>query len=236
MSKLVNKLTKKVNDISIFFVALFICIISVTTVLASDTSEFSQTISAGTLATDIVDASFVTVASPAVTLDSTAFSFSCQTSTTTDGFGTATEQLYVSNPDAADGGWVLNIAGSATTAVWDSGGTDFDFNEAGTKGCVDDGGGTDADAYAGQLRLDPTGGVIGVGNCSACTVGSVSVGGYEAFVEGSNNEIDLMTGASGSDDIGDWTLEQIDVGVTIPKEQAAAGDYTISLVLTVTTL
>lgn len=234
MKKLVNKLTKKVNDISIFFVALLICILSVTTVLASGTSEFSQTITAGSLATDIVDASFVTVASPAVSLDNTAFSFSCQISTTTDALGTATEQLYVSNPDASDTGWKLNIAATDPTDVWASAGTDFDFNEAGTKGCVDDGATTDAgDALAGQLRLDPTGGVIGTGNCSGCTVTGVSVGGYDAFVEGSNNSIDLMEGASGSDDIGDWTLEQIDVGVKIPGEQPAASDYTISLTLTI---
>ena len=81
-------------------------------VWASNTSNFTQTINAGTLTADIVDAGYSSVGSPTVAMGAETFSFSCQTANGT--FGTATEQLYVSNPDAADNGWTLTMAGSAT--------------------------------------------------------------------------------------------------------------------------
>lgn len=57
----------------------------------------------------------------------------------------------------------MSLAGSATTAVWDSAGTDIDFNDAGTSGCTDGG---DADSLAGQLTVDPSGGTLAAGQCS----------------------------------------------------------------------
>lgn len=96
--------------------AVFIsCLVLVAgaTVYASSTSTFNQTINAGTLAIDIVNGSYTTVGSPAITMNAYNFSFSCQSATGT--FGTASEQIYVSNPDAADGGWSASLAASATT-------------------------------------------------------------------------------------------------------------------------
>jgi hypothetical protein len=71
-----------------------------TSLFASATSNFAQTINAGTLSVDIVDASYVTVGSPSVTMTAAPFSFACQTATGT--FGSGTQQIYVKNPDASD--------------------------------------------------------------------------------------------------------------------------------------
>lgn len=116
-------------------------------IVLAATSNFTQTINAGTLAIDIVDASYVTVGSPSVSMSATTFSFTCLTggSASTGTFGTSSQVIYIKNPDAADNGWVVSLAASATTAVWDSAGTDFDFNDPTTSGCGD---GADSDSVA----------------------------------------------------------------------------------------
>jgi len=201
--------------------------------LAANTSNFQITINPGVLAIDIVDAGFTTVASPTVVFGALTFSFTCQTPGASGTFGTASEQIYVTNPDAADTGWTASLAASATTDVWDSAGTDFDFNDPTTGGCTD---GADADSLAGQMTVDPSGGTIGTGNCSSCTTTSVTVGSSNSYDEGTTDSIDLFTGAAGSDDIGDWTLTGVDVTQTIPAEQPAASDYDIDMVLSVVAL
>ncbi|MFA4880867.1 MAG: hypothetical protein WC650_04575 [Candidatus Doudnabacteria bacterium] len=203
-----------------------------TYVLASSTSNFTQTINAGTLAVDIVDASYVTVGSPTMAMTAATFSFTCQT--ITGSFGTASQQIYVKNPDAADAGWVVSLAASAPTAVWNSVGTDFDFNEAGSAGCVDDGATTDADAFGGQMTVNPSAGTLAVGQCTSCVVTNVSKGSSAAFVETTTNSITVLTGAALSDDIGDWKLTGVSISQKIPKEQPAASDYNINMVLTIT--
>ena len=204
-------------------------------VFASSTSNFTQTINAGSLAVDIVDASFDTVGSPSVSMTAETFSFACQQSTGT--FGTNTQRIYVQNPDAADNGWRVDLAASAPTNLWDSAGTDYDFNEAGSSGCADDGATTDADAFGGRLTVDPSGASRFVGECASCAVdGDITLGDSESFVETSNNTIDLFSGASASEDIGDWYITGVGVTQDIPAEQAAAADYDINLVLSATAL
>ena len=200
-------------------------------VFAAPTSSFTQTINPGTLAVDIVNAGYTPVASPTVAMTPVTFNFACQSSTGT--FGTATEQIYVQNPDAADDGWSISIAASAPTAVWDSAGEDFDFNDPGSSGCVDD---TDADSLGGQLTVNPVGGTIATGSCSSCSTNNITKGSSSAFVEGSVNSITLLTGASGSDDIGAWTLQGVALSQAIPGEQPAASDYSISLTVTIAAL
>lgn len=202
-------------------------------VLASSTSTFNQTISAGTLSVDIVDGAYSSVASPSVTLSAATFNASCQTSTGT--FGTATEQIYVENPDAAANGWSVTIAASSPTAFWDSAGTDFDFNDdtGAPAGCSDGG---DTDSLAGQLTIDPSGGTLAIGQCGSCTVTSVSKGSSAAFLEGTTDSITLLTGAAASDDVGDWTLQGVSISQQIPPAQPAAADYSLDLTLTITAL
>lgn len=218
--------TKILNTLFLF--SLIIMFGSVIYVFASDTSTFNQTINSGTLSVDIVDASYVTVASPSIDMSTLSFGFTCQTSTGT--FGTTTEQIYVKNPDAADSGWTVSLAGSATTAVWDSAGTDFDFNDSNGSGCTDGG---DTDSFGGQMTVDASGGSIAVGSCSACTTTGVSAGSSNAFVEGSVDDITILSGASESDDIGDWTLQGVSISQKVPAEQPAAADYSIDMVLSI---
>lgn len=196
--------------------------------IAASTSNFQQTITAGTLSVDIVDGSYVTVGSPSVALGATAFSFSCQTTTGT--FGTATQQIYIQNPDAADNGFTVSIAGSATTAVWDSAGTDFDFNDPTSAGCTDSG---DADSVGGEMTIDASVGTLATGNCATCATTNVTLGSSDSFEEGVTDSITLLTAASGSDDVGDWTVQDIDISQTIPAEQPAANDYDINMTLSI---
>lgn len=197
--------------------------------LASSTSSFAQTIGSGTLSADIVDGSYVSVGSPSVTMSAATFSFGCQTSTGT--FGSGTEQIYVQNPDAADNGWSLTLAASAPTDIWDSAGTDFDFNDATGAGCSDGG---DTDGLAGQMTVDPSVGTLAVGQCASCVATNVTKGSSAAFDEGTTDSITVLTGAAASDDVGDWTLQGVSISQKIPAEQPAAGDYSISLTLSVT--
>lgn len=111
--------------------------------IAAPVSNFTQVIGAGALSVDIVDGSFVAVANPAVAMNPLAFSVACQDATGT--FGTDTERIYVKNPDSAEGGWTVSLAGSSTDALWDSAGTDFDFNDPGGSGCSD----SDSDTFGG---------------------------------------------------------------------------------------
>ena len=207
----------------------FILILATTGIaLAANTSNFQQTITAGTLSVDIADASYVTVGSPSVTFGSTAFSFSCQTTTGT--FGTTTQQIYIQNPDAADNGFTVSLAGSAATAVWDSAGTDFDFNDPTTAGCTD---GADADSVGGQMTVDPSGASLATGDCAACNTTNVTLGSSNSFSQAVTDSITLVTAASGSNDIGDWTVQDIDVSQTIPAEQPANNDYDINMTLSI---
>ncbi len=232
MKRVWRNVLAKTNTFSALVISLILTISLGTTgaALAADTSNFQITINPGTLAIDIVDAGFVTVASPTVVFGALTFSFTCQTPGAAGVFGTATEQIYVTNPDAADSGWTASLAASATTAVWDSAGTDFDFNDPTTGGCTD---GADADSFGGQLSVDPSGGTLAVGACSSCVTTNITLGGSSAFSEGATDSITLITAAAAADDIGDYTLQDVDVTQTIPAEQPAASDYDIDMVLSV---
>lgn len=197
-------------------------------------SSFNQTISAGTLATEILDGSRATVASPSVTMSGITFSFDCQEggSASTGTFGTTSERIYVSNPDAADNGWTLGLAATGgNTSFWDGAGADFDFNDptGATQGCEDGG---DTDSLAGQLAVDPSGGTI-TADCGSCTTTNVSQGSSSAFNEGSTDSINLLTAASGSDDIWRGYLTGVGLSQTIPAE-TPADSYSIDLTVTVT--
>ncbi len=177
---------------------------------------------------DIVDDSYVTVGSPSFSLDAIATSFTCQS--TPGLLGTATQQIYVQNPDAADNGWTMTLAGAAPTSSWTGTGGVMDFNDPTTSGCTDGG---DTDAYKGQLSVDPSVGTLAVGECASCATTSITKGSSSAYNEGTVNSITLLTAASGSNDFGDWVFTGVDVDQTIPAEQVAAVDYTLPMTLSV---
>jgi len=207
-------------DIAVVFTLAFIMVgvLSTSTyILASSTSNFQQTINPGTLTTDIVDASYVTVASPSVVMASTTFSFSC--SSTTGTFGSATEQIFVSNADAADNGWTLSLAASAPTDVWTSA-TSLDFNNPAGSGCT-----------GGQMAVDPSVGALAGAPAYATT--AITKGSASSFSQGVTDSITMLTAAAGALDIGKWVLTGVSIVQTIPGEQPAASDYDINMVLSV---
>jgi len=200
-------------------------------------SDFNQTINAGTLIAEMLDASKVTVGSPAVTMSAQTFSFDCLFggSASTGSFGTNTERIYVTNPDAADGGWNLGLAATGgTTDTWNATGGDIDFNDptGGDAGCAD---GADGDAFIGQLSVDPTTSGTITTDCGSCTATSVSKGSSSAYNEGTVDSIVLMTGAAGSDDIWRGYLTGVDMSQTIPAETPADA-FTLNLTITATTI
>ena len=83
------------------------------------------------------------------------------------------------------------------------------------------------------MTVDPSVGTIATGACASCATTAVSKGTSAAFVEWSTNSITLLTGASGSNDIGDWKLTGVAISQTIPAEQPAASDYDIDLTLSI---
>lgn len=192
-------------------------------VWANNQSEFSQTINAGTISVDIVDAGGTTVASPGVTMGAENFDFAAQDATGT--FGTSTERVRAYNPTST-ATWTVNLAGSATTAVWTDGGTEtYDFNDS--SGYTDGG---DTDSVGGQMTVDPSGGTIA--GVSGCATTNVSAGASDDYEEGSTDNIDLFSAASGADTFCRWDLTDIDITQGIPAAQAAA-TYTITMVLSI---
>jgi hypothetical protein len=220
-------------------VAVVMAVISVPTIaLAASNSTFSQTINTGTLSTDIMDASRVSVGSPAVAMGAKSFSFNCYAGGTasTGTLGSNTERLYVTNGDAADNGWTLTLAATAgSSATWANGGATqhFDFNDptGTTAGCTD---GADAagDTYAGQMSINPSAGTLTT-DCASCTSTGVSLGSSSAFNQGTTDSLTLLNAGSTSNDVWRGYLTGAAVSQTIPAEQAA-DSYTLNLTLTTT--
>lgn len=216
------------KNVLIIVLTLALTLMGVLRVYAANTSNFQQTINPGTLVVDIVDGSFVTVASPSVTFPAATFSFVCQTNTAT--FGTVTERIYIQNPDSADNGWTVSIAGSATTALWDGAASDYDFNDPTTSGCAD---GADTDGVGGQMTIDASVATLNTGNCASCVTTNITKGSSTAFNEGTTDSVTLLNAAAGSSDVGDWLLTGVEVSQKIPAEQGAASDYNIDMVVSI---
>ena len=183
--------------------------------IASPTGTVSQTISTGTLATDIKNDSNVSVPSPSFSMSSAVITTSCQTTTST--YGTNNQRIYVDNPGDADNGWTLSIAATdGGTALWESGVDNYDFDDPAGAGCAN-----------GQLSLDPTASTLVMENG---TPTNVTKGAADAF--NSNSSITLLTAGAASDDIWRGYLTGIGVSQTIPSS-TPAGSYSIDLTQTV---
>lgn len=225
---------KKLGLFSAFSFASVLLISGVT--FAASNSDFSQTINAGTLTTDILDASRAAVASPSVSMSAKNFSFDCQAggSASTGTFGTNTQRIYVNNPNGANNGWTLTIAAtSGATARWANGGSTafIDFNDptGTTAGCSD---GVDADSNSGQLTINPSAGTLTT-DCGSCTTSNISKGSSSSFNQGTTDNITLLNAAASSDDIWRGYLTGATVSQTIPAE-TPADSFTINLTLTAT--
>lgn len=202
-------------------------------VRAANTSNFTQSVTAGTLVTDIRDASRVSVASPSVAFSSVAFNFSCLTggSASTGTFGTNTQRIYVDNPDAADNGWTLALAptGGATSTWSDGASNTYDFNDPTASGCTDS---ADADTKAGQMTVDPSVSTLTT-DCASCTTTGVTKGSSTSYNQGTTDSVTLLNAGASSDDAGRWYQTGIAGTQTIPAEQPVA-NYSLNMTLTAT--
>ncbi len=203
---------------------------------AASTPTLTQTITAGVLSTDILDASRNPVASPSVSMSSKAFTFDCQTgaNASTGTLGTNTERLYVINPGGANNGWNLTIAATGgATNTWANGGATrrIDFNDPTTAGCTDGG---DADSASGQMTIDPSVSTLTT-DCTTCTTTGVTKGASAAFAQGVTDSLTLLSAAAGSDDV--WRGYQTgnSLSQVIPGE-TPADSYTLNMTLTATAL
>lgn len=227
-----GKITKKSILLSVGAALTLVVSSSQGVVYAANNSTFNQTINAGVLSTDIMDASGVTVGSPSVSMSAKTLSFTCQSggSASTGTFGTNTQRVYVINPGGADNGWTLTLAAtSGPTAVWTAGGNTFDFNDSGTSGCTD---GADTDTKAGQLTVDPSASTLTT-DCASCTTTSITKGTSTAYVEGTTNSVTLLNAAAASDNVWRGYMTGAGLSQTIPAE-TPAGAYTVNMTLTAT--
>lgn len=203
---------------------------------AASTPTLTQTITAGVLSVDILDASRNPVASPAVGMSSKAFTFDCQTgaNASTGTLGTNTERVYVINPGGANNGWNLTMAatGGATT-TWANGGATrlIDFNDPTAAGCTD---GADADTARGQMTVNPSVGTLTT-DCASCTTTGVTKGSSASYSQGVTDSLTVLSAAAGSDDIWRGYLTGTSISQVIPAE-TAADSYTLNLTLTATAL
>lgn len=182
----------------------------------TDTTNLTQEITAGTLATFIGSDDTTEVASPNVDFSSVAVSTNQQTSTGT--FGSASERIYVDNPGGANSGWTLALAATGgPTATWTNGSDTYPYNAAA--------------AADGQLTLDPSVGSI---TATAGTTTGISLGTSDTY-DGGTSSILLMSAAAGSDDIHRVYLTGVDLSQVIPAN-TPAGTYTLDFTQTVTAL
>ena len=175
------------------------------------TSTLSQTITAGTISTDIRDGSNVVVGSPSFAMNATTISTSQQSATGT--FGTASQRISVDNPGGANAGWTLTLCATVPgTGVWTSGGNTYAYNGS---------------VSTGRLTIDPS-----VGTLTARTGVNTNISkGTSASFTGSA-AITLLSAAAGADDIWNGYLTGVALTQDIPASQPA-GTYTLSMTQTV---
>ena len=233
------------SGVSLYRLAVFLLLLLVLFVAAAlkplptsaaSNSTFNQSINAGSLATDIRDASRVAVASPSVAMSAVTFPFACLTggAAPTGSFGSNTERIYVDNPGAANNGWTLTLAATGgATVLWQNTGStqNYDYNDPTTGGCTDS---ADADTKAGQLTVNPSVSTLTT-DCASCVTTNITKGSSTAYEQGVTNSVTLLNAALASDDIGRWYLTGVSMSQTIPAEQPA-DSYSLSLTLTTTAL
>lgn len=174
---------------------------------------------------DIVNGSGVSVASPSVVLPVKSFGFTCQTATGT--LGVASEKLRVTNTTSSPA-WQLSIAPTAgPTASWSNGSTNYDVNDPTTAGCSDGG---DADAFKGQLSINPSVSTI-TPVLTGCTTTNLTKGASSAYNQGTVDSIVLLTANTSAQINCEWDLTGVALSQTIPAEQAS-GSYTMGLTVT----
>ena len=178
----------------------------------SANSQLSQQITAGTLSTDVRNASNVVVSSPSFAMSSAVASTSVQTSTGT--LGVAAQRLSVDNPGGANNGWTLALNATVPgTGTWTNGSNTYPYN---------------GNSTTGQLSLNLTSAAF-----TAVTGGTTGITkGTNAAFTGST-AITLMTAGSTANQVWNGYITGIGLSQVIPAG-AAVGSYSLNLTQTVT--
>lgn len=179
------------------------------------TSTLSQTISNGSLSTDVRDGSNAVVGSPSFSMASRNVSTAQQSTTGT--FGSGTQRISVDNPGGANNGFSLTLNATVPgTGVWDDGASHtYAYN------------GT---AATGQLTVDPS---VSTWTALVGTTTSITKGTSSTF--SGSGAITLATTSNALEDIWNGYVTGIGLTQTIPAN-TPAGTYTISMTQTVTAL
>lgn len=178
------------------------------------TSTLSQSITNGTLSTDIRDGSNAVIGSPSFSMVARNVSTSQQSTTGT--FGTASQRIAVDNPGGANNGFSLTLnATTPGTGTWTSGGNSYAYNST---------------AALGQLTVDPS---VSTWTASVGTIASITKGTSATFT--GSTPITLATTSAALEDIWNGYVTGIGLTQTIPAN-TPAGTYTISMTQTVAAL
>lgn len=197
---------------------------------ATDNTELTQEITAPSGTVEVRDTSGVAVATPTVSFSSKAYSYECldgADSSTGTLAPNASQRLYVEN--GTDANFNVTIGAALSTATWDSGAANYDFNDSGA--CSDGG---DTDTNAGQLTVTTTGLDLTADFTGGSTTGLTAISTDTAFVEGSADSIELLEGTALAVS-GRWYLTDIGMSQVIPALQDA-GTYSLDMVVTYTAL
>lgn len=179
------------------------------------TSTLSQSITNGTLSTDVRDGSNVVVGSPSFSMAARNVSTSQQSTTGT--FGTASQRISVDNPGGANNGFSITLnATTPGTGVWDDGASHtYAYNGS---------------AATGQLTVDPQ---VSTWTALVGTTTSITKGTSSTF--SGSTAITLATTSNALEDIWNGYVTGVGLTQTIPAN-TPAGTYTISMTQTVTAL
>lgn len=210
----------KLSSLLVAGIAL-VGIIVPTVASAASSPSLTQTINAGTLLTDVLDASRNPVASPSVAMTATNFAFNCQTVTGT--LGSNAQRLYVTNPSITTNGWTLALAATGgATAKWQNTGntSDYAYNDGTGSGCTN-----------GQLTVDPSAGSITADCVSTLCTGATVTKGSSTAMTGST-PVTLMVGAAATNVYRGY-ITGVSLSQKIPAEQPA-DSYSLNMTLTVT--
>ena len=174
-------------------------------------STLSQTISAGTLSTDIRDGSDGIVTNPTFAMGAVTVSTAAQNAT--GKFGEADKRITVDNPGGANNGWTLTLNATTPGSTWTSGANTYKYNGTATDG---------------QLTVNPA-----AGSLTSLTGTSTGITlGQEATFSGAA-PVTLVNAAANSDDVWLGYVTGVDLKQAIPAGQAP-GSYPLPMTQTVT--
>jgi hypothetical protein len=179
------------------------------------TSTLSQSITNGTLSTDVRNGSNIVVGSPSFSMAARNVSTSQQSTTGT--FGDAAQRISVDNPGGANNGFSITLnATTPGTGTWTSGGNTYAYNGA--------------SASLGQLTVDPQ---ASTWTALVGTTTSITKGTAATF--SGSTAISLATTSASLEDIWNGYVTGVGLTQTIPAN-TPAGTYTISMTQTVAAL